>query len=53
MSFFMFPHRPGSFKPENCGVSVSKVTDIEESIWSPRWGVKGKVDLTVEVKVRS
>eukprot|EP00057_Strongylocentrotus_purpuratus_P020670 XP_011675144.1 PREDICTED: DNA replication ATP-dependent helicase/nuclease DNA2 [Strongylocentrotus purpuratus] len=42
---------PGSFKPENCGVSVSKVTDIEESIWSPRWGVKGKVDLTVEVKI--
>ncbi|XP_041474076.1 DNA replication ATP-dependent helicase/nuclease DNA2-like [Lytechinus variegatus] len=42
---------PGSFKSENCNMSVSKVTDIEETIWSPRWGVKGKVDLTVEVKI--
>eukprot|EP00116_Pleurobrachia_bachei_P000606 sb/3460868/ len=30
-------------------VSVSKILDIEESIWSPRLGCKGKVDATVRI----
>lgn len=25
--------------------------DIEESIWSPRFGLKGKIDVTVGVKI--
>ena len=31
---------------------VLSVEDIEENIWSPRLGVKGKVDLTVKVSLR-
>ena len=27
---------------------VSNVVDIEENLWSPRLGMKGKIDLTVE-----
>eukprot|EP00095_Tigriopus_kingsejongensis_P009867 maker-scaffold757_size101632-snap-gene-0.17 protein:Tk09867 transcript:maker-scaffold757_size101632-snap-gene-0.17-mRNA-1 annotation:"dna replication atp-dependent helicase nuclease dna2-like" len=30
---------------------VEEVCDIEENIWSPRLGMKGKVDLTVRVKL--
>lgn len=32
-------------------VAVSKLLDIEENIWSPRYGLKGKVDATVEIEV--
>ncbi|PVD31406.1 hypothetical protein C0Q70_06818 [Pomacea canaliculata] len=32
-------------------VSVVKIHDIEETIWSPRYGIKGKIDMTVEVKL--
>jgi DNA replication ATP-dependent helicase Dna2 len=28
-------------------LSVSGLHDIEESIWSPKWGMKGKVDASV------
>ena len=43
--------RPGQNRNEKCNVCISRVKDIEEAVWSPRWGTKGKVDLTVEVKV--
>ena len=32
-------------------MSISKLLDIEEHIWSPLFGLKGKIDATVEVKV--
>ncbi|EDO44587.1 predicted protein, partial [Nematostella vectensis] len=32
-------------------VCVSQLRDIEENVWSPRFGLKGKVDATVEVKI--
>lgn len=32
-------------------VAVCKVVDIEENIWSPTYGLKGKIDATVQVKV--
>ena len=32
--------------------TVETIKDIEENIWSPRLGIKGKVDLTVQVKMR-
>ncbi|KAL5457050.1 hypothetical protein EMCRGX_G034285 [Ephydatia muelleri] len=35
---------------EKLCVCVSEVVDIEESIWSPRYGLKGKVDVTVTLK---
>ncbi|KAJ2051154.1 DNA replication endonuclease-helicase Dna2 [Coemansia sp. S16] len=28
-------------------VAVSKIFDMEENIWSPKYGLKGKVDLTI------
>ena len=31
--------------------TVETIRDIEENIWSPRLGIKGKVDITVEVKL--
>ncbi|KAK2182354.1 hypothetical protein NP493_357g00002 [Ridgeia piscesae] len=36
-------------KPQVSDV-ITKVVDVEENIWSPRFGIKGKIDLTVEVK---
>ncbi|CAE1265881.1 DNA2 [Acanthosepion pharaonis] len=32
---------------------VTEIRDIEENIWSPRFGMKGKIDLTVEVKIKN
>ena len=32
--------------------TISAVHDIEENIWTPRLGIKGKVDVTVEVKIK-
>ena len=32
---------------------IRAVADIEENIWSPWLGIKGKVDLTVEVSIRA
>nr|XP_044993688.1 DNA replication ATP-dependent helicase/nuclease DNA2 isoform X1 [Jaculus jaculus] len=34
-----------------CTIEVVKSLDIEESIWSPRFGLKGKIDVTVGVKI--
>ncbi|XP_022112069.1 DNA replication ATP-dependent helicase/nuclease DNA2-like isoform X2 [Acanthaster planci] len=42
---------PGQNHSEKYNVCISGVKDIEETVWSPRWGTKGKVDLTVEVKI--
>lgn len=33
-------------------VCVSKVLDIEENIWSPTFGMKGKVDASVELTIQ-
>lgn len=32
--------------------NILEVNDIEENIWSPKFGVKGKVDLTVKARSR-
>ncbi|KAJ2613691.1 DNA replication endonuclease-helicase Dna2 [Coemansia sp. RSA 1804] len=32
---------------ETKGLAISKVINIEENVWSPRFGLKGKIDLTV------
>ncbi len=29
-------------------IAINKILDIEENIWSPMFGVKGKVDATVQ-----
>lgn len=32
---------------------IEEIKDIEENIWSPRLGIKGKVDMTVQVKLHN
>uniref|UniRef100_A0A8C4Q3P1 DNA replication ATP-dependent helicase/nuclease DNA2 n=1 Tax=Eptatretus burgeri TaxID=7764 RepID=A0A8C4Q3P1_EPTBU len=44
------PGEKGSL--EECNLAVCDITDIEESIWSPRFGLKGKLDVTVKVAVQ-
>lgn len=33
-------------------LQIQNVCDIEESIWSPRYGVKGKIDLTLQLEIK-
>src|SRR5690606_15193062 len=47
----------GTFK--RAGVSLdtnvltaTQVVDIEESVWSPRFGIKGKLDITAAMEVK-
>ncbi|XP_004386454.2 DNA replication ATP-dependent helicase/nuclease DNA2 isoform X4 [Trichechus manatus latirostris] len=40
-----------SKKNSTCNIEVIKSLDIEENIWSPRFGLKGKIDVTVGVKI--
>nr|XP_006125342.1 DNA replication ATP-dependent helicase/nuclease DNA2 [Pelodiscus sinensis] len=35
----------------SCNIEVTEFLDIEETIWSPRFGLKGKIDVTVGVKI--
>ncbi|EFA82561.1 DEAD/DEAH box helicase domain-containing protein [Heterostelium album PN500] len=36
---------------EQWHLQITKVLDIEENIWSPMYGLKGKIDSSVEVKL--
>uniref|UniRef100_A0A8C0B9Q0 DNA replication ATP-dependent helicase/nuclease n=1 Tax=Buteo japonicus TaxID=224669 RepID=A0A8C0B9Q0_9AVES len=42
-----------SEKPEDFSskVEIVDILDIEENIWSPRFGLKGKIDVTARVKI--
>lgn len=33
-------------------VTITELVDIEENIWSPRFGLKGKIDLTARVRIQ-
>ncbi|KAJ8416071.1 hypothetical protein AAFF_G00380930 [Aldrovandia affinis] len=35
-----------------CSVTVTDFVDIEENMWSPRFGLKGKIDLTTGVRIQ-
>ncbi|CAK7304066.1 DNA replication ATP-dependent helicase/nuclease DNA2 [Vulpes lagopus] len=41
----------GNNSNSTCNIEVINSLDIEESIWSPRFGLKGKIDVTVGVKI--
>ncbi|KHJ87957.1 DNA replication factor Dna2, partial [Oesophagostomum dentatum] len=45
-------HLPGgaSYSSNSNSFSMEKVHDIEENIWVPQLGIKGKVDVTLKVK---
>lgn len=34
-----------------CGITILDIEDVEENIWSPRFGLKGKIDVTASVKI--
>lgn len=40
-------------KDENFDGKIEKICDIEENVWLPELGIKGKIDLTVEVTTQS
>lgn len=48
---FLFRPSDGNNRSSSCNVEITKSLDIEESIWSPRFGLKGKIDVTVGVKI--
>ena len=39
-------------KPPPNNFQIQDVCDIEESIWSPKYGIKGKLDLTLRTDIR-
>ncbi|XP_059803256.1 DNA replication ATP-dependent helicase/nuclease DNA2 isoform X1 [Hypanus sabinus] len=34
-----------------CAITILDIEDVEENIWSPRFGLKGKIDVTAAVKI--
>lgn len=40
-----------SRQDSDCSVTVTEFVDIEENIWSPRFGLKGKIDVTAGVRI--
>ncbi|KAM8894285.1 DNA replication ATP-dependent helicase/nuclease DNA2 isoform 2-T2 [Spinachia spinachia] len=34
-------------------VTVAELADIEENVWSPRFGLKGKIDVTARIRIRN
>ncbi|XP_058484669.1 DNA replication ATP-dependent helicase/nuclease DNA2 [Solea solea] len=34
-------------------VTVTELADIEENVWSPRFGLKGKIDVTARVRIQA
>ncbi|KAG0229914.1 Tripartite DNA replication factor [Actinomortierella wolfii] len=40
-----------SYQPSGRTLCINKVLDVEENIWSPMFGLKGKIDASVQVKV--
>jgi DNA replication ATP-dependent helicase Dna2 len=33
-------------------MSINKLLDVEEHVWSPKYGLKGNIDATVQVMMR-
>ncbi|XP_053161315.1 DNA replication ATP-dependent helicase/nuclease DNA2 [Hemicordylus capensis] len=43
---------PGDNGEESfCSVKVKEILDVEENIWCPRFGLKGKIDVTASVTI--
>jgi hypothetical protein len=42
----------GNHRKEPVVVGVDKVLDIEEHIWSPMYGLKGMIDVTIQAKIK-
>ncbi|BFZ18502.1 hypothetical protein BsWGS_21541 [Bradybaena similaris] len=46
------PGRAGTAKLQESDVMIQEIHDIEENIWSPRFGLKGKIDVTVKARLK-
>jgi DNA replication ATP-dependent helicase Dna2 len=48
--------QPGAIVRERngrqCTMSINKLLDVEEHVWSPMYGLKGNIDATVQVTMR-
>ncbi|XP_034080188.1 DNA replication ATP-dependent helicase/nuclease DNA2 isoform X1 [Gymnodraco acuticeps] len=43
---------PGRCQDSAMVVTVAELADIEENVWSPRFGLKGKIDVTARVRIQ-
>ncbi|CAG5854382.1 unnamed protein product [Menidia menidia] len=43
---------PGRRQDSPAVVTVTELADIEENVWSPRFGLKGKIDVTARVRIQ-
>ncbi|CAG5133176.1 unnamed protein product [Candidula unifasciata] len=46
------PGQAGRARLKESDVLIQEIHDIEENIWSPRFGLKGKIDVTVKARLR-
>uniref|UniRef100_A0AAV2LPH1 DNA replication ATP-dependent helicase/nuclease n=1 Tax=Knipowitschia caucasica TaxID=637954 RepID=A0AAV2LPH1_KNICA len=37
---------------DTAAVTITELADIEENVWSPKFGLKGKIDLTAQVSIQ-
>ncbi|KAK6968690.1 DNA replication ATP-dependent helicase/nuclease DNA2 [Biomphalaria glabrata] len=44
---------PTNLGKQSANVVVKEIHDIEENFWSPRFGLKGKIDMTVKAELKS
>lgn len=55
--FFGWDFSPGNGEiagktQDSATATISELADIEENVWSPRFGLKGKIDLTTRVRIQ-
>ncbi|TKS69991.1 ATP-dependent helicase/nuclease DNA2 DNA replication [Collichthys lucidus] len=43
---------PSNSRAPSPVVTVTELADIEENVWSPRFGLKGKIDVTARVRIQ-
>nr|XP_046240389.1 DNA replication ATP-dependent helicase/nuclease DNA2 isoform X2 [Scatophagus argus] len=43
---------PGRGQDSGTLVTLTELADIEENVWSPRFGLKGKIDVTAQVRIQ-
>ncbi|KAM7423902.1 hypothetical protein PAMA_000323 [Pampus argenteus] len=43
---------PSKWQDSATVVTVTELADIEENVWSPRFGLKGKIDVTARVQIQ-
>uniref|UniRef100_A0A3B3ZAD9 DNA replication ATP-dependent helicase/nuclease n=1 Tax=Periophthalmus magnuspinnatus TaxID=409849 RepID=A0A3B3ZAD9_9GOBI len=51
---YLDAHKPKitNLKAQDTAVTITELSDIEDNVWSPRFGLKGKIDLTAQVSIQ-